>query len=81
MKGKRIYPDENGDIFLAEGEYGKHPNGTWFARPPGCHAGNLANHDVVEHDDSSISVSPSILIEAYDCKWHGYLEHGIWREV
>ena len=38
-------------------------------------------HSVTEHPDGTITVSPSILLEAGDPKWtwHGYLEHGVWR--
>lgn len=55
---------------------------TWMARTPNGHMGNLANHDVVEHEDGSITVSPSILVS--DSKgelWHGFLERGVWREA
>ena len=82
----RKYADDDGQLRLAEGEYGRDPrNGIWYARPPGQHLGSLANHEVIEHDDGTITVSPSILITGYDadCKiqWHGYLERGEWRTV
>ncbi len=81
--GIRKYTDENGRLYLAEGEYGQNEDGVWMARPPGGHLGNLSNHDVVEHEDGSITVSPSILItEPHpdgERRWHGYLERGIWR--
>lgn len=43
----------------------------------------LAEHEVTEHEDGTITVSPSILVGHTDGAegWHGYLEHGIWREV
>lgn len=53
---------------------------TWMARTPNGHLGNLAAHDVTEHDDGTITVSPSILVsnpqegELY----HGYLVAGEW---
>lgn len=70
-------------MLFTDGDYGRHPNGTWFARPPGSQLGNLSAHDVAEHEDGTITVSPSILItELGDGKtWHGYLERGVWREV
>lgn len=84
-QGKRIYPGDDGILWLGEGEYGKEKDGTWYARPPGCHAGTLVNHEVTEHEDGTITVSPSILITWGDTdgkhQWHGYLERGIWREV
>lgn len=67
---------------LESGEYGK-LNSTWYCCPPNTDLlGALGNHDVVEHEDGTITVSPSILITRYDGKqWHGYLERGVWREV
>lgn len=86
MQGRRIYPDESGHLQFSEGDYGQQPNGDWMARPPGCHLGSLKAHTVVEHEDGTITVSPSILLTDYDDdgkekKWHGYLERGVWREV
>jgi hypothetical protein len=43
--------------------------------------GNLSGHQVEEHDDGTITVSPSILTGRGERQWHGYLEHGVWREV
>ena len=79
--GKRVYPNEKGDLFLGEGDYGKDKRGMWLARAPGTHTGDLSRHTVVEHEDGTITVSPSILIKSYDCEWHGYLEKGMWRSV
>lgn len=88
MQGRRIYADENGDLRLAEGDYGFSPKaGHWQIRPPGCHAGGIPNREVTEHEDGTITVSPSILLQEPDGQgnlgtvWHGYLEHGDWREV
>ena len=82
MKGKRKYPDKDDNLFLATGEYGKTSNDIWMMRAPKGHIGNLDNHNIVEHDDGTITVSPSILIQdkEYHNIWHGYLEKGIWRE-
>lgn len=82
----RVYPDDKGRLNLAEGDYGKDPrNGIWYARPHGDHLGSLKNHEVTEHEDGTITVSPSILITGYDgdsqVTWHGYLERGQWRRV
>lgn len=47
--------------------------------------GSLSAHEVMEHADGTITVSPSILITGEDgngaIRWHGYLENGVWREV
>jgi hypothetical protein len=50
---------------------------------PNGMCGNLSGHSVVEHDDGTITVSPSILVNKGEgnVSWHGYLEKGIWREV
>jgi hypothetical protein len=73
---------------LADGEYAKWPEGgSWYAKPPGFKSvANLSQHTVVEHDDGTITVSPSILCTARDddgkeIQWHGYLERGVWRKV
>lgn len=53
----------------------------WKARTPNGHLANLAAHDVTEHDDGTITVSPSILVsnpqegELY----HGFLVRGEWN--
>jgi hypothetical protein len=70
---------------LQPGEYGKY-EGIWFCCapttiPPMFH-GNLNSHEVVEHEDGTITVSPSILISHWTGKqWHGFLERGVWRKV
>ncbi len=50
--------------------------------PNGLH-GTISEkiHRVTEHEDGTITVSPSILLQAGDPKWswHGYLERGVWR--
>ena len=79
MIGKRIYPDEDSNLLLSQGDYGQDINGEWFARPPNCHTGSLKTHEVIEHDDGTITVNPSIII----CNngnnfYHGYLKHGEW---
>ena len=71
---------------LEPGDYGKGAGGIWWCRPPGgIKGGNLAAHQVTEHEDGTITVSPSILITYSrsdgDRTWHGYLERGVWREV
>ena len=83
--GVRVYHEvaegEPGPM-LKHGEYWKRADGVWMCLPPGGHLGDLSNHDVVEHDDGTITVSPSILIKGWDVArpWHGYLERGVWRE-
>ncbi len=76
----RVYPDEKGQLLLREGDYGKDKDGFWYVRPPGCHMGSIRNHEVTEHEDGTITVSPSILIQG-EANWHGFLEKGVWRAV
>ena len=91
--GKRVDPDADSQLLLKEGEYGKRtddtrvPGGVWYVRPPGCHMGSLAGHKVEEHEDGTISVSPSILINYRDATgqpgfegWHGYLKRGVFEK-
>jgi hypothetical protein len=83
MTGRRVYCDDEGWFKLEPGDYVKLADGTFMSRvpEPQFHAGSLAGHSVVEHDDGTISVSPSILhTEPNVGQWHGFLERGVWRE-
>jgi hypothetical protein len=64
--------------------YYKGPDGTWYLYLPGCGLGNLANHQVEEHEDGTISVTTSILVTGHDSgqptQVHGYLTRGEWRD-
>ncbi len=75
MIGRRIYPDESGRMSFGPGDYGRDLSGLWHVRPPEGLLGILVDHEVTEHDDGTITVSPSIV----GPDWHGYLERGIWR--
>lgn len=83
--GCRIYGAEL--HLLRSGQYAKWDrDGNWYAVPPGTDLlAGLAKHRVVEHDDGTITVSPSIEVSSNDPTraanyWHGFLERGIWRE-
>lgn len=85
MNGRRVYDLEPHEY--EPGDYGRWHD-MWFCRTPGDEAkftGNLSNHLVVEHEDGTITVNPSILVHSrwagVEHTWHGYLEHGVWREV
>jgi len=79
--GTRKEP-EDGDLDLKPGEYGLHPSdGNWYASTPNGLLGSLVGHEVVENEDQTITVDPSILVTKRNgLRWHGYLERGIWRE-
>ena len=80
IKGKRQDITDEHPV-LEIGEYGKKGNHWLGCTPNGLFAG-LGNHEVVEHEDGTITASPSILVTHWSGKsWHGYLERGIWREV
>lgn len=79
MKGKRVYPNEDGSIRFNEGDYAFW-NEEWWARAPGIRAaGSLVDHTVIEHEDGTITVEPSIL--SHDGKYHGYLRRGVWTDA
>ena len=64
--------------------YGTGNGKDWYCTTPNGLFGNLSAHRVVEHEDGTITVSPSILVTSgHDHKepsWHGFLERGVWRE-
>lgn len=77
-RGVRVWPHEiTGIRSFPEGGYGKDHEGAWMVRPPGSHLGALDGHEVVEHDDGTITVTPSIMGEGF----HGHLVKGVWRWV
>lgn len=84
MNGRRVHnmaPHE-----LRPGDYGRwaKDSDNWYCCCPDGQLGNLSKHSVVEHDDGTITVSPSILVTGHrsstPTQWHGYLERGVWRE-
>jgi hypothetical protein len=78
----RRRPDGTESHELVPGDYARNPREGWICRPPWRHAGGcLAGHRVVEHEDGTITASPSILITIpHIGRWHGFLERGTWRE-
>lgn len=76
--------DENGHPRKKEpGDYWRDINGGWHCCTPGPGLfGNLTRHEVKEHEDGTITVSPSIRVSGPNIgSWHGYLERGVWREA
>ena len=60
----------------------------WMMRTPNGHYCSISTniHKVVEHEDGTITVSPSILVSSSVNGvrvevWHGFLERGVWRTV
>jgi len=77
-------PDETLPNDYLPGDYGRF-RGEWYCTVPAPYgfAGALRAHEVTEHADGTISVSPSILIThpGLPDRWHGYLEAGVWRAL
>lgn len=75
-RGVRVYDKEPHE--LTGGQYGKWKlDNNWYAVPPDTDlVANLGSHEVEEHKDGSISVTPSILVSCGVASWHGYLTRG-----
>jgi hypothetical protein len=94
MNGKRVEWGETGPS--NPGEYAKHPTAGWHCVTPNGHGANLSAHQVAEHEDGTITMSPSILVREVTAPgvgfvpyreasytgelWHGFLERGVWRQ-
>jgi len=49
---------------------------------PFAHYVDVTTWTVTEHEDQTITVSPSIFVNrGRPNAWHGFLERGVWREV
>lgn len=96
MIGRRIYLNEDGSYpRLKPGDYCKQSDGSWMTCVPNGLLGYIKKHTVIEHEDQTITVSPSILTHGHhhepnekcfdpeNCHpfWHGFLERGIWRKT
>ena len=91
VKGRRVYPDAAGQLpKLEPGDYGRYGSGEWYCCAPvdtgdwftnfhGSLGSGTSHHQVAEHEDGTITVSPSILIKRHNGEWHGFLERGVWR--
>lgn len=86
MQGRRISSpyDASGALVgepAAPGDYYFQPDAGWFACTPDGQLAGLGHHAVMVHNDSTITVSPSILVRSGEATWHGFLERGVWRTV
>lgn len=88
MQGTRK-PDNFELMEMVAGDYSKitgWPNpgdATFFVgRAPSGEGGTFCrtNHTYVEHEDRTITVTPSIWFNMPN-GWHGFLERGIWRKA
>ncbi len=91
MTGRRIADREDGRLDGIEpGDYWRNTmNGKFYAACPvrdsngGLVLGGLGKHQITEHEDGTITVSPSILVMGgpglTEELYHGFLERGVWR--
>lgn len=83
LQGKRV--EDNTPIHvLNPGEYCKYTLDSvkpyWQCCLPNGSYGNLTRHNILEHKDGTITVTPSILTKGSQAPWHGYLLEGIFKE-
>lgn len=92
MTGKRVIQEpgecpgtlmdrmQPGDYAFCSGHgYPDLPSGVWLVKCPNGDVGNLSRHQITEHENGTITVSPSIQVVGQG-QWHGWLQNGIWRE-
>lgn len=86
MIGKRVRGLEPHEF--QPGEYGRflRDANNWYAQTPNDHCANLSGHNIIEHEDGTITVSPSILVstrrQGVEVElWHGFLDRGVWRQA
>lgn len=86
MQGIRLVKIEGEEDFLLRiaetpGAYGSANGRDWFCTTPNGLFGNISAHKVEEHDDGTVTVSPSILVTQghKGLEWHGFLVRGVWR--
>lgn len=77
----RRRPEETKPWELEAGDYCVRSGVAWVCLPSGVGPSRLEDWTLTEHDDGTITLAPSILDAGTPNGWHGYLEHGIWREV
>jgi hypothetical protein len=86
MQGRRIYckPEEIFPEEIKPGDYWRDNDGLWMVCPPvegvgldliGC----IQKHQIIEHEDKTITASPSVLIQNHRGTYHGFLVKGEWR--
>lgn len=86
MKGFRLPDETDFSSDLPHGSYWRR-DGRWYCITPNGHFGDVSKHTVTEHEDRTLTVSPSILVSTTSPNkgnsvelWHGFLERGVWRE-
>ena len=78
-------PDNTSPADLEPGDYCKRAGAWWVVLPSSfgpCVLDGPLQPDgwqVTEHDDRTITVSPSLHDVSKPDGWHGWLERGVWR--
>lgn len=85
MQGQRLQDGSDWSLSVPNGAYWRscHDSG-WDAVTPNGLLANLRSHEVIEHEDGTITVSPSIEVNRGRANpnvgyFHGYLKHGVWE--
>lgn len=65
------------------GDYFLMAPGRWFLCAPSGEHGQATNvvWTIEEHEDGTITISPSLHFNKSQNGWHGYLQRGQWRSV
>jgi hypothetical protein len=94
VQGQRIYCDGEGRFFLNRecqgvpmsecrpGDYWHYAPIGWACKLPNGLRAGISKHNVEEHEDGTITVTPSILCIEYShgFDWHGHLTRGVFME-
>ena len=85
-----MYPDKHGMMDFPHDLicFGKDFGGRWWFKHPDTYGLMLTQHQVAEHEDGTITVSPSIMVPKLQPfggsnngeTIHGFLERGVWRD-
>lgn len=83
MQGKRV--SNHDELFATRGSWllvNRDGKRIFLINTPNGHIGDVSRHEVTEHEDGTITVSPSILVsDASGELYHGFLERGVWRQA
>lgn len=89
MIGMHLHYIEGEEDFLwriasTPGAYGSRNGTDWYCTTPNGLFGDISKHEVIENEDGTVTVSPSILVTSgmnhEEPSWHGYLIRGVWKE-
>lgn len=80
-------PDQKRIGEYQQGEMGQATNGTWLICCPLCSSlGELRNHQVIQHEDKTITVTPSLICHGsiygspgvyHPCTAHYFIVHNV----